>query len=55
MVQLIGVIISLYVITKMVDLMVARHGQWFIQVCAIITALITMLCLFGLLVTGATT
>jgi hypothetical protein len=55
MVQLIGVIISFYVITRMVDLMVARNGQWFIQVCAIITALITMLCLVGLLATGAAT
>jgi hypothetical protein len=54
MVQLIGVMIGFYVITRMIDLMIARNGQWFVQVCAIITALVTLLCLIGLMMTGVT-
>jgi hypothetical protein len=37
----------------MVDLMIARDGHWFIQVCSIMTIVVTVLCLFGLLLTGS--
>lgn len=53
MIQLIGIMIGVYSITRMIDLMVARNGQWFVQVCAIGTLIITFFCLVGLILSGA--
>lgn len=57
MIQLIGIIIGLYVITRMVDLLAGRqaNGQAYplVMGTASLTLIVTILCTLGLFMTGA--
>lgn len=54
MVAAIGYIVGFYVITRCADFILKENVQKFVQVLAVITILVTVLCLFSLYTASST-
>jgi hypothetical protein len=53
-IQLIGLMIGTYIVTRMLELLIkSDRFQPFVQVAAVLTLLVTIFCLFGLLASGS--
>jgi hypothetical protein len=52
MIQLIGIMIGAYIFTRMVEL-VTGNSKFLVKTFSVITAVITVLCVVGLIMTGS--
>jgi hypothetical protein len=53
-IQIIGVTIGAYIITRMLELLITRERfQVFVQLAAVLTLLVSMFGIFGLLMSGS--
>jgi hypothetical protein len=55
-IQIIGLMIGAYIVTRMLELLIkSERFQSFVQIAAVLTLLLTVLGMFGLVMTGSST
>ncbi len=52
MIQLIGFMIGMYILTRMVENMFNKEAHGFIFACSLITIIVVFICIFALLMKG---
>ena len=52
MIQLIGIMVAMYIITRMIETVTTKNLHWLVSMFSVITLLVTILCFIGLFTTG---